>query len=65
MQIINATGSVQISRNNLTGSFGLSGFTMSLKWSNIGDFDMHQVQVSQFNLLHLLQENGIENRKEK
>lgn len=50
VQVINATGSIQISKNNLTGSFGLTEFTMSLKWSNIGDLDMHQVQVSPFNL---------------
>lgn len=44
--VINATGSIQISKNNLTGSFGLTEFTMSLKWSNIGDLDMHQVQAA-------------------
>lgn len=55
LQVINATGSVQILKNNLTGRFGLTGFRMSLKWSNIGDFDVHQVQVSQFNL-HLIPE---------
>ncbi|XP_042481396.1 putative BPI/LBP family protein At1g04970 isoform X2 [Macadamia integrifolia] len=42
--VVNASGSVGISGNNLVGSVTLVDFTMSLKWSKIGDFHMYLIQ---------------------
>ncbi|XP_043688681.1 putative BPI/LBP family protein At1g04970 isoform X2 [Telopea speciosissima] len=42
--VITASGSVGISGNNLVGSVELVDFTMSLKWSKIGNFHMYLIQ---------------------
>ncbi|KAJ4975597.1 hypothetical protein NE237_000703 [Protea cynaroides] len=42
--VITASGSVDISGNNLVGSVELVDFTMSLKWSKVGDFHMNLIQ---------------------
>ncbi|KAF6144973.1 hypothetical protein GIB67_013324 [Kingdonia uniflora] len=42
--VISASGSVKIRGNNLSGSLKLDGFTLSLKWSKIGNFHLHLIQ---------------------
>lgn len=42
--VIRATGSVKVSGNNLAGSVKLNDFTMSLKWSKIGNLRMFLIQ---------------------
>ncbi|KAF8414183.1 hypothetical protein HHK36_002182 [Tetracentron sinense] len=42
--VISASGSVEISGNNLAGSVKLDDFSMSLKWSKIGNFHMNLIQ---------------------
>lgn len=44
-QVIRASGSVKISGNNLAGSIKLNDFSMSLKWSNIGNLRLYLIQV--------------------
>ncbi|KAJ4981501.1 hypothetical protein NE237_032338 [Protea cynaroides] len=41
---VSATGSVDISGNNIVGNVGLVDFTMSLKWSKIGNFRIYLIQ---------------------
>ncbi|KAA8524775.1 hypothetical protein F0562_011198 [Nyssa sinensis] len=41
---IHASGSVKISRNNLAGSVKVDDFSMSLKWSKIGNLHMYLIQ---------------------
>ncbi|GMH05774.1 hypothetical protein Nepgr_007614 [Nepenthes gracilis] len=43
--VITASGFVEISGNNLTGSIKLDGITSSLKWSKIGDLPLNQIQA--------------------
>lgn len=45
VQVIRASGSVKIMRNNLAGSVKLDDFSMSLKWSKIGNLHMYLIQV--------------------
>ncbi|GAB4846084.1 hypothetical protein Ancab_025082 [Ancistrocladus abbreviatus] len=42
--VVTASGSAEISRNNLTGSIRLDNFTLSSKWSKIGDLPLHLIQ---------------------
>ncbi|XP_021832572.1 putative BPI/LBP family protein At1g04970 [Prunus avium] len=42
--VIHASGSVKISGNNLAGSIKLNDFSMSLKWSNIGNLRLYLIQ---------------------
>lgn len=42
--VVNASGSAEISKNNLAGSIRLDDFTTTLKWSNVGSFHMHLIQ---------------------
>ncbi|XP_057955735.1 putative BPI/LBP family protein At1g04970 [Malania oleifera] len=42
--VIHAWGSVKIQRNNLVGNVKLDDFTMSLKWSKIGNLRMYLIQ---------------------
>ncbi|XP_059661158.1 putative BPI/LBP family protein At1g04970 [Cornus florida] len=42
--VIRASGWVKISRNNLAGAVKLNDFTMSLKWSKIGNLHMSLIQ---------------------
>lgn len=42
--VIHASGSVKIAGNNLAGSVKLNDFTMSLKWSKIGNLRMFLIQ---------------------
>lgn len=51
VQVIRASGFVKLSGNNLAGSVKLNDFTMSLKWSNIGNLHMYLIQVSMFIML--------------
>lgn len=44
-QDIHGSGSVKISGNKLGGSLKLNYFSMSLKWSNIGNLRLYLVQV--------------------
>jgi len=44
-QVIRASGLVKIAGNNLAGSVKLNDFTMSLKWSNIGNLRLYLIQV--------------------
>lgn len=44
-QVIRGSGSVGIAGNNLVGSVKLNDFSMSLKWSNIGNLRMYLIQV--------------------
>lgn len=46
VQDISTSGSAEIVRNNLAGSVKLKDFSMYLKWSEIGDLQMHLLQVS-------------------
>lgn len=46
LQVINASGSAQILRNNLAGTVKLDDLTASLKWSKIGNIHIHLVQVN-------------------
>ncbi|XP_057485039.1 putative BPI/LBP family protein At1g04970 [Actinidia eriantha] len=39
--VIDLSGNVEISKNNLSGSIQLNDFTMSLKWSKIGSLHMN------------------------
>ncbi|KAL8046323.1 hypothetical protein ABFX02_08G170500 [Erythranthe guttata] len=43
--VISTSVSVEISGNTISGSVKLNDFTMSLKWSNIGDFHMRLIQT--------------------
>ncbi|KAL3851170.1 hypothetical protein ACJIZ3_013052 [Penstemon smallii] len=43
--VISSSGSAEISGHALAGNLKLNDFTMSLKWSNIGDFHMHLIQT--------------------
>ncbi|KAK4491753.1 hypothetical protein RD792_002528 [Penstemon davidsonii] len=43
--VISSSGSAKISGHALTGNLKLNDFTMSLKWSNIGDFHMRLIQT--------------------
>ncbi|XVF70755.1 hypothetical protein PTKIN_Ptkin11bG0188100 [Pterospermum kingtungense] len=43
--VINASCSAEIYKNNIAGSIRLLNFAASLNWSNIGNLDMHRVQV--------------------
>ncbi|KAI3466458.1 hypothetical protein Pfo_023121 [Paulownia fortunei] len=43
--VISASVSAEISGNALAGSVKLNDFTMSLKWSKIGDLHMHLIQT--------------------
>lgn len=45
LQDISASGFVEVSGNNLAGEAGLDDFTLSLKWSKVGNFHMYLVQV--------------------
>lgn len=46
MQVISASCSAEIhNKNNLAASIRLVNFTASLKWTNIGDLDVHRVEV--------------------
>lgn len=45
VQVIRASGLVKIVGNNLAGSVKLNDFTMSLKWSNIGNLRLYLIQV--------------------
>lgn len=45
LQVISSSGSAEISRNVVSGSLKLNDFTMSLRWSKIGDFHMRLIQV--------------------
>ncbi|XP_023874276.1 putative BPI/LBP family protein At1g04970 [Quercus suber] len=42
--VIRASGLVKVAGNNLAGSVKLNDFTMSLKWSNIGNLRLYLVQ---------------------
>ncbi|XP_054797834.1 putative BPI/LBP family protein At1g04970 [Prosopis cineraria] len=42
--VIQASGSVKINGNNLAGTIGLNDFSMSLKWSNVGNLRMYLIQ---------------------
>ncbi|KAL5581757.1 hypothetical protein UlMin_014199 [Ulmus minor] len=42
--VIRASGSAKISGNNLAGSVKLEDFSMSLKWSNIGNLRLYLIQ---------------------
>ncbi|XP_059452056.1 putative BPI/LBP family protein At1g04970 [Corylus avellana] len=42
--VIRASGLVKIAGNNLAGSVKLNDFTMSLKWSNIGNLRLYLIQ---------------------
>ncbi|KAL8160023.1 hypothetical protein V2J09_001560 [Rumex salicifolius] len=42
--LIHASGSAEISRNNLTGNIKLDDISLSLKWSKIGDVQLELVQ---------------------
>ncbi|OVA20051.1 Lipid-binding serum glycoprotein [Macleaya cordata] len=42
--MVSASGSAEISRNNLGGSVDLDDFTLALKWSKIGNFHMYLIQ---------------------
>lgn len=44
-QVIRGSGLVRISGNNLVGSVKLNDFSMSLKWSDIGNLRMYLIQV--------------------
>jgi len=43
--VIQGTGVLKISGNNLVGAIRLNDFQMSLKWSKIGNLRMFLVQV--------------------
>lgn len=45
VQVIRASGLVKVAGNNLAGSVKLNDFTMTLKWSNIGNLRLYLVQV--------------------
>ncbi|KAG6522753.1 hypothetical protein ZIOFF_019905 [Zingiber officinale] len=42
--VVNVSGAVTISGNNLAGQVGLDDFTLSLKWSDVGKFHMSLIQ---------------------
>lgn len=45
VQVVSASGFPEISGNNLGGRIEIDDFTLSLKWSNIGNFHMYLIQV--------------------
>ncbi|XP_057978017.1 putative BPI/LBP family protein At1g04970 [Malania oleifera] len=49
--VIHVSGSAEIQRNSLVGSVRLDDFTLSLKWSKIGNLHMHLVQTVTSTLL--------------
>ena len=46
VQEISTSGSAEILRNNLAGSVRLKGFSAYLKWSEIGNINIHLLKVS-------------------
>lgn len=48
VQEISTSSSAEIMGNNLAGSIRLKDFTTYLKWSEIGDLQIHLLQVSAF-----------------
>ncbi|XP_010252621.1 PREDICTED: putative BPI/LBP family protein At1g04970 isoform X2 [Nelumbo nucifera] len=42
--VISTSASVEVIRNNLAGNVGLNDFTLTLKWSKVGNFHMHLIQ---------------------
>lgn len=49
--VIRGSGSVGIAGNNLVGSVKLNDFSMSLKWSNIGNLRMYLIQPLMWTLI--------------
>ncbi|KAF5482545.1 hypothetical protein F2P56_003103 [Juglans regia] len=49
--IIRGSGLVKIAGNNLAGSVKLNDFTMSLKWSNIGNLRLYLIQPVMWTLI--------------
>lgn len=45
LQVISASTSPEISSNVLVGTVELEKFTMSLKWSNVGNLHINLVKV--------------------
>lgn len=45
LQMIRGSGALRVMGNNLGGSVSLEDFSMSLKWSNIGNLHLHLLQV--------------------
>lgn len=45
MQVVSASGSVEISGNNLTGGIELNKFDLSVKWSKIGNLETDMIEV--------------------
>ncbi|XP_058070782.1 putative BPI/LBP family protein At1g04970 [Magnolia sinica] len=43
--VISASGTVEVSGNNLAGRAGLNEFTLNLKWSKVGRFHMYLIQT--------------------
>lgn len=56
VQEMSTTGSSEILGNNLAGSVRLKDFTTYLKWSEVGDLQIHLLEVSVFSdCVHLQQ----------
>jgi len=45
VQVMSASGSAEISRNNLTASIKLDDFSLSAKWSDVGDLQISIIEV--------------------
>lgn len=45
-QIVKASCYAKIAENNLGGHIDMEDFDLSLKWSKIGNFRMHLIEVS-------------------
>ncbi|CAK7349060.1 unnamed protein product [Dovyalis caffra] len=50
--VIRGSGSVGIAGNNLVGSVKLNDFSMSLKWSSIGNLRMYLIQPLMWTIIH-------------
>ncbi|THU47618.1 hypothetical protein C4D60_Mb09t17500 [Musa balbisiana] len=44
--VVSVSGVVEISGNNLAGQVELDDFTLTLKWSDVGNFHMYLIQVA-------------------
>lgn len=63
VQEITFSGYPEISRNSLAGRVELNDFTMSLKWSTIGDFHLHLLEVYTVSIFNFTLEVIVEQGK--
>lgn len=63
--MITFSGYPEISRNSLSGRVELNDFTMSLKWSTIGNFHLHLLEVHTGSIFNFIMEMNIGNLEQR